>query len=90
MSTLTHPPLHISERITTDALENHEGSFSIGGSTITNLRFADDINGFAGEEEEQAKLVEHLDKAFTAYGVEIRAKKTKLMITPVASTQRSK
>ena len=33
----------------------------------------------AGEEEELAKLVEHLDKASTAYGMEISAEKTKLM-----------
>ena len=31
------------------------------------------------EEEEQVKLVERLDKAATAYGMEISAKKTKLM-----------
>ncbi|WP_419615222.1 reverse transcriptase domain-containing protein, partial [Thiolapillus sp.] len=42
------------ERITTDALEDHEGTVSIGGRTITNLRFADDIDGLAGEEEELA------------------------------------
>ena len=36
-------------------------------------RFADDIDGLAGEEEELAKLVEHLDKASTAYGMEISA-----------------
>ena len=42
------------ERIMTDALEDHEGTVSIGGRTITNLRFADDINGLAGEEEELA------------------------------------
>ena len=63
----------------TDALEDHEGTVSIGGRTITNLSFADDINGLAGEEEELANLVERLDKASTAYGVEISAKKTKLM-----------
>ena len=45
------------------ALEDHEGTVSIGGRTITNLRFADDIDGLAGEEEELAKLVECLDKA---------------------------
>ena len=33
------------ERITTDALEDHEGTVSIGGRAITNLRFADDIDG---------------------------------------------
>ena len=63
----------------TDALEDHEGTVSIGGRTITNLRFANDIDGLAGEEEELANLVERLDKACTAYGMEISAEKTKLM-----------
>ena len=59
--------------IITDALEDHEGTVSIGGRTIiTNLRFADDIDGLAGEEEELANLVERLDKASTAYGMEIQ------------------
>ena len=74
------------ERIMTDALEDHEGTVSIEGRTITNLRFADDIDGSAGEEE-LANLVEHLHKAFTTYGLEISAEKTELMTTPVASTQ---
>ena len=67
------------ERIMTDALENHEGTVSIRGRTITHLRFADDIDGLAGEEKELAKSVERLDKASTAYGMEISAEKTKLM-----------
>ena len=50
-----------------------------GRETITNLRFADDINGIAGEEEELANLAERPDKASTAYGMEISAEKTKLM-----------
>ena len=54
------------ERIMTDALEDHEGTVSIGRRTITNLRFADDIDGLAGEEEELANSVERLDKASTA------------------------
>ena len=41
----------------TDALEEHEGTVSTGGRTITNLRFADDIDGITGEEE-LAKLAE--------------------------------
>ena len=36
----------------TDALKDQEGAVSIGGRAITNLRFADDIDGLAGEEEE--------------------------------------
>ena len=67
------------ERITTDAVEDHEGIFSTGGRTITNLRFADDIDGLGGEEEELANLVERLDKASTTYVMEISAEKTKLM-----------
>ena len=63
----------------TDALEDHEGTVSIGGRTITNLGFADSIDGLAGEEEELANLVERLDKASTAYGMEITAEKAKLM-----------
>ena len=63
----------------TDALEDHESTVSTGGRTITNLRFADDIDGLEGNEEELASLVEHLDKASTAYGMEISAEKTKLM-----------
>ena len=76
MSTLTHTLQHISGQDHGKALKDHEGAVSIGGRTITNLRFADDIDGLAEEEEELAKLVEHLDKASTAYGMEISAEKT--------------
>ena len=62
----------------TDTFEDHEGTVSIGGRTITNLRFADDIDGLAGEEE-LVELAERLDKASTAYGMEISAEKIKLM-----------
>ena len=65
------------ERIMTDDLENHKGTVSIGGRTITNLRFVDYIDGLAGEEE-LANLVERLDKASTAYGMDFSAEKTKL------------
>ena len=36
----------------TDALEGREGAVSIGGRTTANFRFADDIDGLAGEEED--------------------------------------
>ena len=55
----------------TDALEGHEGTVSIGGRRITNLRFADYIDCLAGEEEELAKLVERLDRASTAYSLSL-------------------
>ena len=62
----------------TDALEDHEGTVSIRSRTITYLRFANDNDGSAEEVEELAKLVERLDKASTAYCMEISAEKTKL------------
>ena len=62
----------------TDFSEDHEGTISIGGRTITNRRFAHDIDGLAGEEEELAKLVECFDKA-SAYGIEISSEKTNVM-----------
>ena len=54
-----------------------KGTVSTGGRTIANLRFADDIDGLAGEKEELANLLERLDKASTASV--ISAEKTKLM-----------
>ena len=62
-----------------DVLEEHKGTISIAGRTITNLRFADDIDGLAGSEQELAQLVESIDQTSRAYGMEINAEKTKLM-----------
>ena len=67
------------ERTITDALEDHQGTVSIGGRTITNLRFADDIDGLALKEEELASLVDRLDTTSAAFGMEISGEKTKLM-----------
>ena len=71
----------------TDALEDHEGTASLGARAITNLRFADDIDGLAGEKEELENLVERLDKKnSTVYGMEISAEKTKLMTNNTSGT----
>ena len=67
------------ERIMSDALEEHYGKVSIGGRSITNLWFADDIAALAEEEQELEALAESLDKTCTRYKMEISAKKTKLM-----------
>ena len=53
------------ERIMSDALEEHDGKVSKGGRKITNLRFADDIDALAEEEQELEALVESLDKTCT-------------------------
>ena len=60
----------------TDAFEDHESTVSIGSRTITNLHFADDIDGLAEKEEELAKLVKCHYKASTANSMEISAEKT--------------
>ena len=78
------------ERIMSDALEEHDGKVSIGGRIITNLRFADDIDALAEEEQELEALVESLDKTCTRCKVEISAEKTKLMTNSASGIQREK
>ena len=67
------------ERIMSDALDEHQSTVSIGGRTVSNLRFADDIDGLAGSQAELAELIRRLDQSCSAYGMEISAEKTKVM-----------
>ena len=48
--------------------------------TIANLSFADDIDGLAGQEQELIKLVNHIEEASIAYGMQISAEKTQMVI----------
>ena len=66
--------------------ERHDGKVSIGGRTINNLRFSDDIDALAEEEQEQEAPVENLDKTCTRYKMDISAKKTKLMTDSETNT----
>ena len=43
--------------VTWYAMHADSSTVSIGGRTVTNLRFADDIVGLTGEEKELANLV---------------------------------
>ena len=70
------------------ALEEHDEKVSIGGRNITNLRFADDIDSLAEEEQELEVLVESLLKTFTRYKMEVSAEKTELMTTSANGIQR--
>ena len=54
----------------TDALHGHVGTVSIGGRQLTNLRFADDIDGFVGIETELQQLVSRLERASRDYLME--------------------
>ena len=67
------------ERIMCEALDDHEGSVSIGGRLITNFRFADDIVVNAEDEEEAGVLVDRLDTTTTRHKTEIGPDKTKVM-----------
>ena len=60
-----------------EALDDHEGSVSIGGRLITNFRFADDIVVNAEEEEEADVLIDRLDRTTTRYKMKIGPDKTK-------------
>ena len=46
-----------------------------GGRKITNPRFADDIDGITGEEDELAKRVLNLETAAKKFGMAIIGKK---------------
>ena len=67
----------------TDALEDHNDTVNIGGRTITNLRFAGDIDGLVREEEELVNLVNRLDETSARYGMEISAEKNKIQIAVI-------
>ena len=60
VTTLFH--IFLSLGVMSDALEEHGGKVSIGGRNITNLRFADDMDALAEEEQELEALVESLDR----------------------------
>ena len=76
------------EQIMYDGLEEHDAKVSIGGRNITNLRFADDIDAQAEEEQEVEALVESLDKICTRYKMEISAEKTRLVTNSANGIQK--
>ena len=60
LSSLTHPfQLFFSK----DALEEHDEKMSIGDGAVTDLRFADNINAVAGEEQALAALDESITES---------------------------
>ena len=53
----------------THALESYNGTISIGGCKITNLRFADGNDGITGEEDELKKFEQNLHTAAILFGM---------------------
>lgn len=60
-----------------------ETSVLIGGTPITNLRFADDIDLMAGSNGELQELTDKLHACSKAYGMEINTKKSKVMVNTI-------
>ena len=64
-----------------DALNGFGGIIKVGGQTITNLRFADDIDLLAGSKSKSADLTKRLDSTAKKYGMEIGGDKSNIMVT---------
>ena len=60
-------------------MSEHDGKVRIGGRNVTNLRFVDDIDALADEEQELEALIESLDKICPRYKMEIITENIKQM-----------
>ena len=68
----------LAEMVMRRVLENWNGGFKIGGITINNLRYADDIVLIAETAEELQELVDRLVKEGTNYNLLLNVAKTKV------------
>lgn len=69
----------LAEQVMRKALQGFAGGFRIGGKTISNLRYADDIVLLATSPEELQDLVSRVEKAAKEYNMVINAAKTKVL-----------
>ena len=67
------------EKIMRETLHNFDSTISIGGRTLSNLRFADDIDLMGGSESELQDLTSRLTQSSGAYGMEVSSEKSKVM-----------
>ena len=70
---------YYSEVIMRNALEDFEGTIKIGGRSITNLRYADDIVLVGSSIEELQNIVNRVHKASNQGGLYLNTSKTKVM-----------
>ena len=70
-----------ADNIMTEALEEWERGISIGGRTVTNLRYADDTTLLAGTKEDLIELVGRVRRASEKAGLYLNVGKTKVMTT---------
>ena len=76
------------EEIMDNALHSHNDTIKMNGRLITDLRFADDIDGIAGSEEELVSLKNKISLEASKFGMEINPTKTKLMLNDNACNPR--
>ena len=68
------------EQMMSDTLKDHHSSISIGGRTISNLRFSDDIYLISGRNCELQKLIDSLALHAGNYGMEVSSEKSKTLV----------
>ena len=66
-----------------NALCWHNGTINMNGRLITNLRYAYDIDGLAGSEDEMLSLANTILEAASKFCIEINPTKIKLMINDI-------
>ncbi|VEN35957.1 unnamed protein product [Callosobruchus maculatus] len=69
-----------SEFVMRQVLDNWNGGITIGGSKISNLRFAHNTTLIAASQEELVALLNILEHHSAAYGLGINYNKSKVMI----------
>ena len=74
------------EKIMRETLHNFHSTISIGGRTISNLRFADDIDLMGGNNTELQELTNRLTSRAGAYGMEVSSEKSKVMTNSANKT----
>nr|XP_012552633.2 uncharacterized protein LOC105842916 [Bombyx mori] len=61
------------------ALDGWDGGVTVGGTKITNLRYADDTTILAASESEMAAILERIERVNLKFGLHINRSKTKVM-----------
>ena len=67
------------EKIMQDTLKEHGSTISIGGISINNLHFADDIDLIVGLSNKLQKYTDSLAKSASRYRIEISHEKIKIL-----------
>jgi len=69
----------LAEALMRLVLEDFDGGFRIGGSLVTNLKYADDNVLATSSQEELQELTERLHRRASEFGMRINVRKTKVM-----------